>query len=165
MISVLITSSKYDYRSNLGNIVYVTRNINNIYDLFKNNNIKVKNPRKYSDEEDESKSDVNYFKIVNYEKDKEIDTYYVNMEKKIITDEKDKVILNFSSDEDANDKANLMNRKMELIKICKDMAFKKKIPRYENNYFYIVNGIEYSNNLQEDVDYLEVIKEELDKYE
>ena len=166
MISILYQTNKYHtYSMDMKQLVYVTHDMEKIKELFKNNLINVKKRRKYSDESDDNGDIASYFKIVNFVKDKEISSYYVDMEKKIIIDEKDKVIFDFSPCEDSDKKVMLINKKVELLKECKDISWKKEIPFYENNYFHIFVDIESSNNLQEDVDYLEVIKEELNKYE
>ncbi len=150
MISILSESDGFSCRGNLKNICYISRNVNNIFDLFTNNKINEKMENK------------NY-EIITYENQKEISCYSVDMKKKIIINDKDEIILNFSTETEIDDK--LHNKKRELIKYCKDLARKKSIPKIEDNYFLLILDIESSNNIKEDIDYLEAIKEELEKYE
>ena len=150
MISVLCSKDKYSFTCDIEKIVYVTRDINNIFKIFQEN--------KFPDYDSD-------FIINNFEKDKEISTYFVDMKKKIITGKNDKIILNFDKDYDKKEDEIkvLINKKRELIKECLKLTHEKKFPKIENNYFSLITSIERSTNIQEDVDYLEVIKEELEK--
>jgi hypothetical protein len=109
---------------------------------------------------------VEYYEIKTFDKDKEINSFTVDMNKKIIINDKDEIVINFNENKDNNIESiiKLTEKKHELLKLCKDMARKESINRCENNYFYIISQIESNDNIKEDIDYLEAIKEELEKY-
>lgn len=157
----LVTSNNY---RRLSDLVYISKDLNKIFDMLKNNELKFKATTKYDIE-----YDVNELEICNFDINERISKYSygrenlkVDLTKKLVLDKDNKVIFNFNRD----DNTDKLNEKQSLITKCYDLARKKQIPEKLNNYFLIIYKIEKeSKNIDEDIDYLVSILLELESYE
>ncbi len=157
----ILSSRRNRYDEDKMKIIYITTNINNIYDLFKENKI-TKDEKSYDYLIE--KFDVNNTNVKKYHIFGTREEYYVDINKKIIMDQNDKIIFSFNSEN--NDKYNeLMNEKQKLAIKCEELWRKKEIPKLIDNYFHIVYDIKNSNeNLEENIDYLMSVLLELESY-
>lgn len=163
MIYVLNTTRDYDY-DEIGKIIYVSKSLNNIYNFIKDN----------SGEDNENLKSKRY-KIDNFEINPETyekyrynkNTLYVDIEKGLIKDIKDKIVHSLNN---TNNKYNdLILEKQKYITKCEELWRKKEIPNLIDNYFHIIyqiknNSEAYKINLEEDIDYLMSVLLELESY-
>ena len=149
----LVTSSEYKYRS-CCELVYVSKNLNKIFDMLKNN---------------EFNNKLNNYTIEFFEINKRVSSwsnsenkYDIDLKKRIVTDKNNKIIFNFNNE----NQTNKTTQKEILITKCKNILYIKQIPENNNNYFSLIYDIENSsdNNIDEDIDYLTSILIELEMY-
>lgn len=152
----------YQKKYNKQHIFFITSNFNKIKDLIKGDKFKFLEDSLYDKELTIEIIDENY-----NENNKNSIKYYVDLKNKCIMDKKTNEVkynLNETLTENYNEK---INKIQNLIKIAYDLPHKKVIPREINNYFEIIYKIDKRNNysnIDEDIDYLEVIIEEMSAY-
>lgn len=152
----------YQKKYNKQNIFFITSDFNKIKDLIKEDKFKFLEDSLYDKELTIEIIDDNY-----NENNKNSIKYYVDLKNKCIMDKKTNEVkynLNETLTEDYNEK---INKIQNLIKIAYDLPHKKIIQREINNYFEIIYKIDKRNNysnIDEDIDYLEVIIEEMQAY-
>ncbi len=150
----------YQNKIDKKNIIYITQDIDNILKLLKDGKCNDYAKNSYS-----SLRIKKYDLEIPFENLKKIrindDYMTVNLDKKIILDSNDKILYNFNDNEINCDK---QNKKIELVKMIKNICYKKNIPNYQNNYYFLACNIENNNNIDEDLDYLESIISELELF-
>jgi len=157
----LVTSNNY---SRMSDLVYVSKDLNKIFDMLKNNDLKLKSTNKYDREYDVKELEIEEFNLnergskYSYNRN----NYTIDLKKKLVIDKDKKVIFNFNKDDNQDKTA----EKQKLVTKCYNLVHKKQISEKYNNYFGLIYDIEKnSNNLEDDIDYLVSIMIELESFD
>lgn len=157
MIYVLST---LDY-IHIDKLIYVSNDIKKVFNILNNEELKSLMSSKYDFDRIIKKMQIDEFEINKVQSrwysDK--NNYDVDLVKKLVTKDNN-IVYNFN-----DDKLNKREEKQKLLNKCRDLMYKKDIPKKRNNYYEIISEIEKNNNIDEDIDYLVSVLIELESYE